>query len=109
MHIHVRIHRWVLWWFVVGVLLGAVALINILFRDLSRMEDRVILSIGALNWLTGGVLCYGLEGVQIENPHVPINGNASPTRTDGRSQKEWHPASDFLLAGNHKSLLPPRY
>jgi hypothetical protein len=110
MHFHVRIHHWVLWWFVVGVVLGGVALINILFRDLSRTQERIILIIGALNWLTGGVICYGFEGVQIEKPHAPAKGDASPARNiEGRSQKEWHAASDFVLAGNHKGFLPPKY
>ena len=68
MHIHVRIHRWVLWWFNVGIVLGAIAVINILFRDLSRTQERIILIIGALNWLLGGLICYGYGGVRIVRP-----------------------------------------
>lgn len=35
MYIHLRIHHWVLWWFDVGIVCGAVALVNIFSRDLT--------------------------------------------------------------------------
>ena len=74
MHIHLRIHRWVLWWFYVGVVCGVVALINILSRDLTRIQDRIILVIGVLFWLLGGLICYACDSVQIENhDHRPHN------------------------------------
>lgn len=104
MHIHVRIHRWVLWWFYVGVVCGVVALINILGRDLSRSQERIILVIGVFHWVLGGLVCYACEGLQIENRHE--HPKSEPPRV--REQVEWHPASDFLLPGNRKSLLPPR-
>lgn len=109
MHIHVRVHRWVLWWFIVGVVLGAVALTNILLRDLSRAQERIILIIGALNWLLGGVICYGCGGIRIERPNERSGTADLVTEVRGGLQKEWHAASDFLLPGNRKSLLPPKY
>lgn len=74
MHIHLRIHRWVLWWFYVGVVCGVVALINILSRDLTRVQERIILVLGVLFWLLGGLVCYACDSVQIDNhdhsPHI---------------------------------------
>lgn len=106
MHIHVRIHRWVLWWFYVGVACGAVALVNILGRDLSRAQDRVIVLMGAVFWGLGGLACYGCGGIEFhepDHPHrIPI-----PAAPDDR--QEWHPASDFRLPGSGKTFLPPRH
>ena len=106
MHLHVRIHHWVLWWFYLGVACGAVAIVNILFRDLTRTQEQVILAVGVLFWLLGGIACYGYEGVKIEQRHD------TPGKDESRQpslQHEWHPASDFVLPGNRKSLLPPGY
>jgi hypothetical protein len=106
MHIHVRIHHWVLWWFYLGVVCGAVAVVNILFRDLTRVQEQVILAIGVLFWVLGGIACYGYEGVRIEQRHDErAHADAGPNVF----QTEWHPASDFVLPGNRKSLLPPKY
>ena len=106
MDLHVRIRRWVLWWFYVGVSSGVVAVVNILARDLTRTEEREILVIGVLFWLLGGLVCYACDSVQIENPpQQPSHGE--PPRVE--QPREWHPASDFLLPGGRKSLLPPKY
>ncbi|HVW85575.1 MAG TPA: hypothetical protein VHB50_12885 [Bryobacteraceae bacterium] len=105
MHLNVRIHHWVLWWFYVGVVCGAVALVNIFTRDLSRTQDKFILIIGVLHWALGGLVCYASEGIRIERPYQP-EGHITPAR---REPEEWHPASDFVLPGNRKSLLPPRH
>jgi hypothetical protein len=106
MHIHLRIHHWVFWWFYLGVVCGAVALINILGRDLSRTQDRMILLIGAAHWVLGGLVCYACDGVRIEKLAERLPKDES---SRAREQTEWHAASDFLLPGNGKSLLPPRY
>jgi|SRR5579863_2004872 len=110
MHIHVRIHRWVLWWFIVGIVLGAVAVLNILIRDLSRAQERVILIIGVLNWLLGGIICYGCGAIRIEKRpgERSAAGDSAPVARSPL-KREWHAASDFLLPGNRKSLLPPKY
>jgi hypothetical protein len=110
MYLHVRIHRWALWWFYIGLVLGAVALINILFRDLTRMQDRFVLAVGVMNWVLGGVVCYCLGGIRIKNSRGPAKTNDLPAGTPQRpSQKEWHSASEFVLPGRRQSLLPPKY
>lgn len=106
MHIHVRIHRWVLWWIYVGVACGAVAVINILSLNLSRTQEDIVLLIGAVYWLLGGgVVCYACDAIRIEGSSQQPK-NKEPTRAS--DPPEWHPASDFLLPGNRKSLLPRR-
>lgn len=110
MHLHIRIHRWLLWWFTIGVVVGIVAVINILFRNLPRQEEEIVVAIGALNWVLLGIVCYGYGAVRIERPDGMANsGNFAIRGREGYQQKEWHPASDFVLPGNRKSLLPPKY
>ena len=103
-HIHIRIHRWVGWWLCLGVVFGAIALVNILFRDLTRMQDKIILIVGIVHWVLGGIVCWAFEGVKI-TPALPPESH-EPARTE--IFREWHSASDFLLPGSHKSILPPR-
>jgi hypothetical protein len=104
MHIHLRIHRWVIWWFYVGVVCGAIALVNILGHNLTGAQDRILLIIGAAHWLLGGIVCWAFESVKVEPRH------SSPTPVQKQVNKapetEWHPASDFLLPGGRHSLLP---
>jgi hypothetical protein len=106
MHIHVRIHRWILWWFYVGVACGAVAVVNILSRNVSRTQEDVILVIGALFWVLGGVVCYACDAIRIEGSSRQPENKEPPRALD---TPEWHPGSDFLLPGNRKSLLPRKY
>jgi predicted membrane channel-forming protein YqfA (hemolysin III family) len=105
-HFHVRIQHWVLVWFYVGIACGAIALINILFRDLSPADIRLALVFGVLNWALLGVVCYCLDGVKIEKPPRPPGKTADAA---SEPPKEWHAASDFLLPGSRKSILPPKY
>jgi hypothetical protein len=106
MHIHLRVHHWVLWWFYVGIACGAVAFVNILARDLTRTQARIILAMGVLFWLLGGIVCYACEGIRIEEPPK----KSPPIEKPGvEQQKEWHPASDFVFPGHRKRLLPPKY
>jgi hypothetical protein len=102
-HIHVHVRRWVLWWSYVGIVCGAVALVNILFRDLTRTQDKVILILGVLHWVLGGIVCWAYDGVKIVS-NAP-ESRPMPHADDG---KEWHSASEFVLPGAHHSLLPPR-
>ena len=110
MHIHVRIRRWVVWWFYVGVICGVVALVNILGRnDLSRAEVRLILAAGVFFWLLGGLVCYATEGIRIERPSETIQRKPLNEQPRIGQQTEWHAASDFLLPGNRKSLIHRDY
>lgn len=95
MHIHLRIHHWVLWWFYIGVVVGIVALVNIFFRNLTRTQDHVILLVGLINWVLGGIVCWAFEGVTIRN--LPEKHDVKPKPKD--QEREWHPASDFLFPG----------
>lgn len=105
-HFHVRIQHWVLVWFYVGIACGVIALINILFRDLSPADIRLTLIFGVLNWALLGVVCYCLDGVKIEKPH---QASEKTTKSASEQPLEWHAASDFLLPGSRKSILPPKY
>jgi hypothetical protein len=104
-HIHIRIHRWVIWWLCLGVVFGAIALVNILFRDLTRTQDKVILLVGIVHWVLGGVVCWAFEGIRISTAPTPEQDHVSANEAD----REWHSASEFVLPGSRKSLLPPRY
>jgi hypothetical protein len=95
-----------MWWFYAGVVCGAVAVTNILFLDLSRIQERITLLIGVLFWVLGGLMCNAFEGIRIERPSQPANKREPANVLE---PMEWHSASDFLLPGNRKSLLPPRY
>ena len=105
MHIHVRVRRWGVWWFYVGVICGGVAVANIIGRDLSRPQERILLVMGALHWLLGGVVCWAFEGVRVHQKAPPEREETAvrPLET------EWHPASDFLLPGGRHHLLPPKH
>src|SRR4051794_23099636 len=107
-HIHLRIRRWVLWWLGLGVITGAVALLNILARNLTRSQDHLILIIGILHWMLGGLVCWAVEGIRVEE-RSPTARN-EPTSIQRPSaiavEKEWYPASAFLIPGGRKRLLP---
>ena len=106
MHYHLRIHHWVVEWFFVGVICGIVALVNIFARTVSPGQIDIILFFGVLYWAIGGVICYAHEHLKIEQPS---RYNRTTSEHQVREQREWHAASDFLLPGNRKSLIPPRY
>jgi hypothetical protein len=66
----IRLHRWVVWWFCLGVIGGAFALVNIFLLDLTRSDEKVILFFGIMHWLLGGLVCWAWEGVTLES-HAP--------------------------------------
>ena len=104
MQINVRIRPWVIWWFYVGVFCGGIALANILGRDLTPSQDRVLLLIGALHWILGGLVCWAFESVKFQSPEPPPG---RPQTAVAPRATEWHSASEFLMPGNRRSLLPP--
>jgi len=97
MYIHVRIHRWVLWWFYVGAVCGIVALVNILVRDLSRTQEKIVLVIGLCFWLLGGLVCYGSQ----QSAH---DGAPKLHRL-----KEGHFILGFVLPGHRMRLRSPKH
>lgn len=107
MHIHLRIHRWVIWWFYVGVIGGAIALVNILGHNLTGAQDRFLLIMGAAFWLLGGIVCWAFESVSVEPPKAPPPPARKPA--NAAPETEWHSPSDFLLPGGRRSLLPWRH
>ncbi len=106
MHVHVKIHHWVMWWFYLGVICGVIALVNIFFRDLTPVDIKLVLIFGVLHWVLGGVVCYCFDGVKIEKSAGQF---AKASQPNASPQKEWHSASDFVLPGGRRSLLPPKY
>ena len=72
----IHLHRWVIWWFWLGVVGGIIALPNILFRDLTHVQERVLLLIGSLHWLLGGLVCWARESVTLEQEARKRNGAA---------------------------------
>jgi hypothetical protein len=75
MDVHLRIRPWVIWWFWLGVVCGAVAILNIVTRNLNRPQELIILFIGVMNWVLGGVICWAF-GIHIVQPSPPV----SPTK-----------------------------
>ena len=104
-HIRVRIHRWVIWWLCLGIVFGAIALVNIFFRDLTRTQDKIILVIGVVHWVLGGVVCWAFDGIKVQAIKPPERRQAAQVD----EAREWHSASEFVLPGGRKSILPPRY
>jgi len=105
MHIHLRVKRWVIWWIYVGVICGAIAAVNLLGHNLTHAQDRLLILLGLAHWLLGGIVCWAFDGVKVEQrkatPRQPVQKPVRPTYST-----EHHPASDFLLPGRRRSLLP---
>jgi hypothetical protein len=102
---HVHLRPWVRWWIFVGIVCGVVALVNILFRDLSELQIATIIAMGALFWSLVGIAAWGYGGIRIVA--APPAPEISEIRTP--PQQEWHAASDFLFPGTGKALLPRRH
>ena len=47
MHIHLRIQRWVVWWFYVGVVCGVIALSIILGHQFTRAQEETLTLVGS--------------------------------------------------------------
>src|SRR5215469_1807196 len=105
-HFHLHIQHWVIWWFYVGIACGIIALANIFLRHLSETQIKLVLVFGVLHWVLGGVVCYCIDGVKIVLPPQPA---PQAPATGSMPESEYHCASDFLLPGNRKSILPAAY
>lgn len=106
MDVHIRVRRWVLWWFYASVAFGATAVANILGRDLTRRQERILLFLGVIYWVLGGLVSFACDSIRIETPSPPPTQKEVPKI---EPQTEWHAPSDFLLPGGRKSVLPPKY
>jgi len=108
MQIKARIQRWVIWWFYVGVICGIIVFANILMDNFTVFQERFLLAVGAAFWLLGGFVCWAYDAVDVETS-APTE-SATPDKPAATTpETEWHPASDFLLPGRKKSLLPWRH
>jgi hypothetical protein len=103
MHFYLRVQRWVAWWFDVGVIFGAIALVNVFSRNLTRPQERAIFLSGVAFWTLGGLVCYAFQGIRIHAPEAHLRKTGSVALS---VEGEWHQASDFLLPGERKSILP---
>jgi hypothetical protein len=63
------------------------------------------LIVGVFFWVLVGVVCYAREGIKV----VPHPSSETKVEPSAPQTKEWHSASDFVLPGNRKRLLPPKY
>jgi hypothetical protein len=102
LHFHVRVRRWVVWWFYAGVVCGIAALANIFGRDLTPTAVRILLLVGISHWLLGGLVCWAADGIQIQPPPQQTK---PPAPTESRPAHEWHAASDLVLPGSRKRLM----
>jgi len=105
MQVHLRVRRWVAWWIGIGVVCGAIALVNIVGHHLSPVQDRVLIMLGAAHWVLGGLVCWAFESVKVEAKEKP----ESPAQTRQAAELEYHAASDFVLPGERHSILPWRH
>lgn len=103
-HVRLQVHPWVIWWIALGVVCGVVALLNILMHNLSRGQEDAVIVVGAVHWILGGLVCWAMGSVKVEAPPLELHEEHQMD-----SEREWHSASEFILPGGRKSLLPPRY
>ena len=72
MYIHLRIHRWVVWWVDVGIVCGVIAVANLLGHHLTPSQDRILILLGAAHWGLGGLVCWAFDGIRVE-PRQPVS------------------------------------
>jgi hypothetical protein len=53
-----------MWWFSIGIVCGAVVVVSILLRELTRSEEDATLGIGIVFWVLGGTVCWASNAVQ---------------------------------------------
>jgi hypothetical protein len=61
MRLHLRVQHWILWWLSVGLILGAMAGINVVKRHLGRPQEEFTAAFCLLLWLLSGVVCYAVD------------------------------------------------
>ena len=91
-----RIRRWVMWWFSIGIVCGVIAVSIILGDNLTPPQEKVVLLIGVAHWLLGGIVCWAFESVKVQTRDTPT---VERTPAGNTPERYWHPASDFLPPG----------
>jgi hypothetical protein len=104
MTFHLRVQRWVAWWIGIGVVCGAIAIVNILGHNLTPVQDRILILLGVAHWLLGGIVCWAFKGVKAE-PKPP----APPVQVKTAQETEYYPPSTFLVPGSRHTILPWRH
>lgn len=84
----VRVHRWVAWWFFLGVFGGIVGLVNIFVLDLTRYQERVILLIGIVHWLLGAIVCWAWEGVKLGPSKQKSPAHGQPANSVAQEEEQ---------------------
>lgn len=113
-HIHFRVRHWVVWWFYIGIACGLVAVVNVLFRDLTRAQDHVILIAGIAFWALGGFVCWASDSVHWQEPPRPVHPHdeAQPVlllvsdSTAGVLNRQWQ-RHDIRDAASHFHVRHP--
>ena len=90
-----RVRRWVMWWFTIGIICGVIAVSVIVGDHLTASQEKIVLLIGAAHWVLGGIVCWAFASVKIE----PLPSQPEQESADTAPERYWHPASDFLLPG----------
>lgn len=99
----IRFHRWVVWWFCLGVFGGVLALGNIFLLDLTRLDERVILLFGLAHWLLGGLVCWALEGVKLETESQTQDLVSGKPTTDMLEEPKQNVASELIARQNRQT------
>ena len=97
--LRIRIRRWVMWWFSIGIVCGVIAISIILGDHLTPRQEKIVVLIGAAHWLLGGIVCWAFASVRVETRDTPP---APQAPADNTPESYWHPASDFLLPGGRR-------
>ena len=87
-HMVIRVHRWVVWWFYLGVLGGVIALPNVFLESLTGFQIRVILLIGIVHWLFGGFVCWAWEGVKLDQSRGNLSASDKAIELHGAVVEE---------------------
>jgi hypothetical protein len=103
----IRFHRWVVWWFGLGVIGGVLALGNIFLLDLNRLDERVILLFGIAHWLLGGLVCWAFEGVRLETELQTQDLVSGKVITDTVEEPKQNVASELIARQNRQ--ISPRH
>ena len=101
----IRVHRWVIWWFCLGVVGGAIVLPNIVLRNLTRTQESVLLWFGVVHWMFGGFVCWAWEGVKLARDRKTL----SPTvkHLELVTEPEQNVLSELMA--HHDRPISPRH